>query len=549
MQPKSSSRKVKRVHYNPAQIKHQLIGAQTTLVFGGRAIGKTVGFQAPQAARNTTSMPRGNHGIASATYEKVLTDILPKLKKGWEMMGYYEDKHYFVRSWAPDNLRIPKPYFAPELSKNIVHWYNGACNRLISVDRPSLFAGIDLDSLSLDEVRFAKKEAVSDLIKTVRGNVDIFGHIPGHHSILMTTDMPRDMAGDWLFDFEDEVEEEKIQMIIKLQIKMQQLRHELTRARTKRAQKAISNQMSYWQSEIEDLRKGLVSVQYASSLENVHVLGLDTIKQWKKTLSAEEFAITVLTEKRKQYGRYFYSGLDIVKHGYTATRFDVYDELSNEGIINPRWYDTQKDIDDRKPLELAGDFNAAIVWLVVGQKLDDRLNITGSLYAKKPQKVKDLAKMFDYHYGPKKKANNKVIFHYDQTAIGANGMNYDTYIKTWKEALKDLGWNVKENYYGAAPTHDARYKLYMSLLDETDMNTTNLAFNKNTNAKLIETLERTPVRRSGDSFKKDKTSEYSKVIPPEDATHGTEAFDGLVWGCEVNEYRSSKGFFNTLTGR
>lgn len=539
----------KRIHLNPAQIEVLFIAAQITLLIAGRATGKTDGAIAPFTAKNITSMPRGNHAIGSATYEKVLSDILPKVKNGWERLGLIEGKHYWERKFAPANLRIDKPYFAPASAHHLIHFYNGACARLISLDRPSLFVGTDMDSAALDEVRLAKKENVTDFFRNIRGNVDKFGHLPNHHSILMTSDMPRDMRGEWLFDFEKEVDHEAVQMVIKLATRIIQLRHEIEESKTKREAKRLRSLMNDYQRSCDELRRDLIYVQYSSSLENVHVLGLKTLWQWKKTMSAEEFDATVLSIRQKQYGRLFYSMFNQQDHTYSASNFEVIDYMEREGYENAPWSRTQTDLVMKLPLELSGDFNAAILWLVFGQKLPGRLNCIGSLYVERPKKVRDLAKLFDHHYKEKKRYNNTVIFHYDQTAKGTNGMDDKTYIKDWKKHLKALGWNVRENYIGAAPTHKARHKLWTSMCDHSDLSTSNLYLNKNTNDQLIQTLENTPIRRSGNNeFKKDKASEYSKTTLPKDATHGTEAFDILIWGCEANPYRSSEGFINTLTG-
>lgn len=537
-----------KVHLNDPQLEILMVAAAITLAFMGRATGKTHGAGGPFTAKNVADMPRGNHFIASSSYEKVLNDILPKLQKGWEDLGYRENIHYWVRKWAPEKLRIPKPYLPPNSPHYLVHWANGACNRLVSVDRPKLFVGTDGDSLYADEVRLFNPDVFAQLLLNIRGNTDKFGHLPNHHSVLMTTDLPRDIKGEWLFDFEKEMDEQKIKAIIQAQQLIFELREQYDRARTKKAKMQIQSTINELEAGCNELRKDLVFVKYASSLENVEVLGIETLEKWKKTMSAESFTVSVLTERLKNYGKYFYSMFNQDDHTYNSSNYEIIDQLDQEGYRNAPWSMTQKDLLKDKPLELSGDFNAAIIWLVIGQKLPGRLNGIGSIWLKKPKKVKDLAKLFDHHFKEKKRYNRQVIFHYDQTAKGTNAMNDSTYLKEWVKQLSDLGWQVRQNFVGSAPTHRARHKLWESMCDHNDPATSNFYMNKNTNADSIKSIEDAKVRRSGDDFKKDKRSEYSETINAEHATHASEAWDILLWGCEVDPYRSSPGFINTLTG-
>lgn len=537
----------KQVHLNDAQLEVNLVQAQFTLAFMGRGGGKTHGLGGPFTVRNVMDMPRGNHFVSCSSYEKVLNDILPKLQKSWEEQQYYEGVHYWVRQWAPERLHIPKPYLAPTTPHYIIHWFNGSVNRLVSVDRPKLFVGTDGDSLFADEVRLYQEEIFTQLLLNLRGNSDKFGHLANHLSVLMVSDLPRDRKGEWLFEFEKEMDPNKVKLILQAQQRIFELSLEQQKVRTKKAKRQIQKTIDRYHELSNDLRRDLVYVKYASSLENVDVLGIDTIKKWQRTMSEDKFNTSVLTIRRKQYGKYFYSMFNPQSHCYTATNFEVVDQMHHEEFQRARWYDTQTDVEKNLPLELSGDYNAAIIWLTIGQKKPGRLNVVGSLFMEKPKKVKDLAKRFDYHFGPKKRYNNQLVFHFDQTAKGTNAINDDTYIKEWQHQLEQLGWRVRLNDVGAAPRHTARHLLWTSMCDHSDIESSNLYLNRNTNEQLIKTIEDAPVQRSGNDFKKDKRSEYSDLVEPKDATHGTEALDLLLWGCEASPLRVSPGFWNTLT--
>lgn len=539
-----------KIYLNDAQLEINMVQAQTTLAILGRGGGKTHGLIGPKLLRDVRDMPRGNHFLASSSYEKVLNDILPKVQKFWDEAGFKEGIHYWVRQWAPEKLRIPKPYLPPTMPHYIVHWANGACVRLVSVDRPKLFVGTDGDTLAADEVRLFNPEIFTQLLLNIRGNSDKFGHLSNHHSVLMTTDLPRDRKGDWLFEFENEMDNEKVELILQAQQFIYECRVKLATAKTKKAKRELIGKIDQFHQLSEDLRRGLVYVKYASSLENIAVLGIETIEKWKKTMSAEAFGTSVLTIRQKMYGQYFYSMFNQEDHTYTATDFEVLDQLNLKDYHSAPWSTIQTDIRRDQPLHLSGDFNAAIIWLVIGQRLAGRINGVGSLWLTKPKKVRHLAKLFDQHFGAKKRYNNQIIFHFDQTAKPENAINDDTYISEWITRLKELGWSVRENYIGAAPTHEARYALYEKLFDHRDISTPNLHLNKNTNSDLIKGMEDAPVQHSMSGgkrrFKKDKRSENSKVIPPQHATHGTEALDILVWGMAVES--TSFEFINTLTG-
>lgn len=538
-----------KLHFNPAQLKYWLIRALVMVLFYGRATGKTAGPGALATSSNMNSMPQGNHAIGTTSYEKVMEDVLPKLITTWEKMGYHRDRHFWVRSYAPDKLRIPKPFSAPIKPTHVVHWWNGACGKLISVDRPNTFLGKDHDSMYLDEVRKTKQEMVMELVKTIRGNKDIFGHLFNHGSILMTTDLPKMGEADWLLNYEKEVDHEKVDMILMAQQYISGLKEEQGDA-GKRKFKALEKEIQEIEANINELRKNLISVLYASTLDNVHVLGLETIESWKRQLSDAEFATSILSIMVKQHGKYFYSNFSETLNTYTDTNEEYIDNTSYDELQSSRNCRKDADLELRQPLHISPDYNGKFNCVAVGQRVSmTRVNVVSAFSVGAKGKIRGLVKKFDRYYQYKKAFNNTVYIHYDQTAIGDNAKDDISYIDEWKSELIKLGWNVIDNYVGASPTHRSRYILTKKAFDYTDHEISDFYINSNNCEDLIISIAQAKIKMVDGKTKKDKWSENSKTVPPQHATHFSEAFDLLLWGMERHKIGSSLEFLDVLAAQ
>lgn len=537
--------KNKKIHYNVPQLLFHLVRASTNILFWGRATGKTVGPGSDFVYTNVKNMPRGKHAVGSITYDKVLNIVIPKVISRWEQFGYIENVHFWVRKYAPENLHIPKPFNAPLKASHLIHHANGSASPLISIDRPSISNGDDLDSAYLDEIRFATEEKATELLKTVRGNAAVFGRCPGHHSVLITTDLPRDAKGKWLFDFEKEQNHQAVELILKINKWIFETRAAMPAMKKSDQQKA-QRIIDGYEKELFALRKNLVFVSYASTIDNIHALGVDVLKKWKRELSDFVFQVSILSKRIKDLTNSFYASLDTDQHGYFGSNYEYID---NE--FNPKSYSKSNkdcrfddDFDYKQPLDIAGDYNAAISWVVVGQEYGQEYRITNSMYIKGKSKLKSLIKKFDTYYKPKKEVNNQINYYYDHTAVGTTAKDPISYADEWINGLRDLGWQVIPHYVGQSWGHHSRRIAYQEyIFNDQQTKCPKFRINLTNNEDLIISMQDAGVKISDDYFKKDKSSEKAgSGVPQEHATHGSEALDGLMQGVMMPRIKGGFSF-------
>jgi hypothetical protein len=522
---------MKKIHYNGAQLAYSLIRPQIGTCIWGRGTGKTEGPGAEFTLRNALDMPGSLGGIVSITYDKLLNMIIPALKVGWERMGFKENVHYWIRKAPPEVLNIPKAYRQPDTNQHIIKWFNGSAMLLISIDRIHISNGASLAWIYGDEVKFFPREKFKEVLLTLRGQAHLYGEKSCCESILLTTDQPRpEMPGDWIYSLEKESDEDTAAIILAVQYEIQNLTIEKNQSKSKKRIRDIAREIDQYLDDINFLRKGLNYVSRASTLDNVHALGIKVIQNLKQQLTAYEFGLSVLNKKPDKAEDAFYHLISDDKHGYYAPNVDFIDAIDSDHYSSRdkdcRW---DSDLDYRLPLEIGCDYNSAINWVVIGQEKQDSFDVINSLYVLKPKKIKDLVAKFDRYYAEKKKVNPHVIYYYDHTAIGETAKDDISFADEWMQELRARGWQVEPVYTGASPTHRGRFYLWEQVLAGDDrIKAFRINLGNNIDLMISIKATRTTKDRKGD-FKKDKSSEIKKAIAPEHATHGGEAIDTLIW--------------------
>lgn len=520
---------MKKIHYNIPQVEYSLIRPQVGLCLWGRGTGKTEGPGAEFIVRNAMDMPESLGGIVSISYDKLLNMIIPALKVGWARMGYKENVHYWVRKEPPGSLNIPKAFRQPDTNVHLIKWFNGSAQLLISIDRLHIANGASLAYIYADEVKFFPREKFKEVLLTLRGQAYLFGDLSCCESLLLTTDQPRpEMPGEWIFDMEKDHDEEAASIILGIQHELFLLSNELESCKAKKRIRQIQQQIDRYLDELNSIRKGTVFVSRASTLDNVHALGIQVIENYKKSLTPYEYALSVLNKKQKKGENAFYYLLSEEKHGYYAPNIDYIDQLDNKiRRKDCRW---DGDILLNNPLDIGCDYNAHINWVVIGQEKENSYDIINSIFVKKPKKIKDLVNTLDKYYSYKKDFNNTINYYYDHTAIGENAITDISFHDEWCNRLSDKGWNVISQYLGQSSGHRSRYKLWELVLGG-DERFKPFRINVPNNLELITSMNGTMTRNDKrGNFEKDKSSEIKKSVPPEYATHGGEAADGLIWG-------------------
>lgn len=541
---------MKKIHYNVPQLEYSLVRPQIGLMIAGRGTGKTEGPGAEFTARNAIDMPGSLGGIVSISYDKLLNMIIPALKIGWERMGFKENVHYWIRKQTPEELDIPKAYRQPDTNQHLIKWFNGSAILLISIDRLHIANGASLAYIYADEVKFFPREKFKEVLLAMRGQAHLYGDKSCCESMLLTTDQPRpEMPGHWVYDMEQDSNTEIAGVILAIQYEIFRLSEELEKSRNQKRVKELQRQIDRYLDDINEARKGLSYTIRASTLDNVHALGIRVIENMKKTLTAYEYALSVLNIKPSKSENAFYHFLDDEKHGYMAPNMDFLDSLDIDRKGNRRkdcrW---DGDVDMGAPLEISCDYNSKINWVVIGQEKPETFDIINSMYVLKPKKIKHLVREFDRYYAEKKKYNKLVIFNYDHTAIGESAKDDISFADEWMGELRSLGWDVAENYIGKSGTHRSKYVLWQNVLfGGPDIKP--LRFNLSNNIDLLIGMKatRTASDKHG-NFQKDKSGELKNTVPPELATHGGEAADGLIWAKYRDKYRGEASTMHLSAG-
>ena len=528
------SQDVARIHYHRTQVDSMLVRAQEEYHVAGRGAGKTDGIIAERIEHNAFAMPRSVGGMLAPSYYKLLTQFLPKVRKGLERLGYVEDRDYFVGKRAPRAWRWEIPISAPFKWDTTIHLRNGSGVQMFSQDRPGSSSGTDLDYLVGDEARYLKYDMmVEETFPAIRGNAARFGHLSVYGSMVFTTDRPRTPKSRWILDMKQRMDPRVIDVIRSVQLEVYKLRAAIKAGATVATVTEYSRRIKRFEAQLNALRMGTVYYKEWSAIENIHVLGFAYLRKEKERLTDYEFRVSILNEPIDSVEGGFYPDLDEDLHTYEAhdlayleNNRDNWDRLENADCRH----------DDRLrpnlPIDVAFDYGFNFNCLVVGQLYHDTYSVDNCMYVKAPQKIKDLVAKFTEYYRYHK--THHVNFYYDHTAIGGDASREYTFAEEIIGLLEKAGWSVTPVYIGQAPFHHDKYILWGTLLGSTDATLherglPKVRFNRDNTEPLMLSMKLAPARQYKDRFEKDKRAEGAGGDQAE-ATHLSDAADTLIWG-------------------
>lgn len=518
----------KQIHYNIPQLRTRLVSAQENYLIWGRGTGKSTGALAPFSLRNILAMPRSNGTLLGATYEQILIRTLPPLLAGWEMEGYKEGIHFFVGKFAPKKWNWEKAYVSPLKAQYYIQFYNGSGIYLISQDRAGSSNGLSTDWLMGDEAKLLKKDRLDEeTLPTLRGNNLYFGNLYNHLSQMFTTDMPKNPSGQWILDKEQLVDREHIDRIMKVAMYAEELKYKLLTEKQPTVIAKIEREIAKIENTLNEARKGTVYVDYASTLDNVDVLGLSSIKNLKRNLSDLDFRTSVLNMRITQADTKFYAHFDDEYHTYTAPNYSHIDTLNLDYRNIKKDCRWDSDLNLYKELDISLDYNAKINSLVCGQEDSPSLyKILSSFFVKHPDRVKELIVNFcDYYAYHKRKVVN---YYYDHTAVATNAIADISVSDVVVDTFVQLGWTVNRIYIGQASSHNSRFIFFGSLFKEDNGNLPRIQINSTNADSYIVSLNNAGIRKDKGEIRKDKRPELNANIAQEKTTHLSEAGDCLL---------------------
>lgn len=523
---------VTKMHLNKPQLRSLAIGAPSEIVVAGRATGKTTGILAPKTANSYFgTMPRGTGVILSATFTQAFSRTLKELVRGWQMFNYQYDHHYVIGRRPPEKWRRMwrwKEPFAPPMDyKYVVSWWNGGVAQIISQERPGSANGMSIDWIAGDEFKFINEEKFkTELLPANRGIIPEFADNPYHHGMTFTTDMPVGAAGRWILNFESKMDREKVNQIWQVQLLRFQLNH-LLKKETRSTYKAeLNKQLEVLAEELNELRKELLYYHEASTLDNIHALGIEFIKQQLRNTSTFQFDTQILNLKPLRLEDGFYPDFDEEYHGYFAERPEYFNRLSYDPFTTK--LDCRKDADliPDAPLHIAMDPNRRIHAISVGQVTKTEIKSINGIHSLYPDKLKKAVQDFCDYYEPHKR--KFVYYWYDQTSYGDM---YETRIcEDVVAILRKNKWVVKEMYLGPVPGHEERYRMWGDLLTNNGKYDKTYSINRENCKYVILSKQQAEAKQSKNGFEKNKDSERDKKFPAEEATHYSDSEDTWVFG-------------------
>lgn len=536
----------KQIYFNPAQQRVMQRQCNTTVVVGGRRLGKSHGIVAPFVLRNTQFMPGSSGGYVGSTFQQALTRTLPGTFKALADFGYVRNKHFVVGRRPDPKMHFKSPIIEPEKYDHVISWYNGSIQYIITQDGVGTSNSLTLDYGVFDEAKFLNAAKLrEETFPAIGGNQSYFNKSQFYRSKLIVSDMPMTKKGSWFLDYEKQMDPELIAAIDGIIYQLWVIRERLKKEGAA-APAYLINEYKTLSVKLAKLRRITVDYNEFSSLENLEVLGESYIRQAKRDLPPLVFMTAILCIKVRNTQDGFYNNLKESVHYYSSFNNDYLQGLE---------YNLEKagdasclqdgDLDMNAPICVAFDYNANINWLVAGQVHAQKLMILKSFFVKYERKLVELVNDFcDYYRFQKRK---HIIFYYDSTALdGSYAVVSDDFATVIDKTFQKRGWFVERIYIGQPMKHHEKHRLINMCL-KGDQGLLPM-FNRDNNEDLLVSIENSGVYINDTGFKKDKRGE--KLVESEEdkletRTDGSDAFDTLVIG--TNNFKSTSSSVSFLT--
>lgn len=535
------TQQIKYIHNHTQQLFSNIIPSTISVNIWGRGTGKTWGVTARKAYYNSVIMPRSVGAIGCPSFTHMMEHIYGELVKSWEDMGLVDGKDFVCFQKPPENWKKPYRKIAKNQYGRCVFFRNGSVIKLFSYNYNSLSNGDSIDWLIVDEARLCKKNKIDESIKCLRGNEEHFGHLSTHGSVVYVTDMPRNPQEFWLLEFRKQEKAEIVQEVMNYAFIVSELQLAELKAGTASKKERFRKDIELLNKEINRLCMNLTTVTFASSLDNIHALGPNKLKQWKNNSTTYDWRVAVLNEIQQQVTNGFYPCLEEGVHGYFTPRPRDYINIDYKGKRDCRW---DGDIDPTQPLIIGMDYNAKISCLSVYQLQNYTVKLIKTFTVLHPFTRKDVVQDFIDYYKPM--PNLKVVYCFDNTAIGqdADKRLKDTFAyKTITELTDEL--QDIESIKLSQTEHKVRYDLWQGVLrgEHPEMPNVRFAYNIDNAQKwqyaASQTKTEIKVSRGVTTFGKYKGDELKNTIPAEELPHITEASDTGLLG--VIAYYSLNG--------
>jgi hypothetical protein len=349
--------------------------------------------------------------------------------------------------------------------------------------------------------------------------------------MLFISDMPTTKKGSWFLNYREKMDKELIDNIHKLVIKIDALRKQKPNTYTKK-------KLYEYRLRLAQFRSIAVYYREISTIENIELLGKKYISDMKRDLPPLVFQTSILCMRPGKLKDGFYPSLSDKAHFYQA--FDnSYLQILDYNLDKAQEAKCRQDgdLDNKKPICVAFDYNKDINWLVAGQHRGTKAMVLKSFYVKYQRKLRELVDDFCDYY--QYHGTHEVVFYYDNTALGSNyAVSDEDFANVIMSQFKNNGWRMFSVYMGQQLKQHEKY----TIIDQSLKGQKYLMpmINEPNNEALKLGLQHAGARIGPRGWTKDKTDEKGQETEEnllEHRTDGTDAFDTLMIGMFLYPFR------------
>ncbi len=467
-----------------AVLANQKLKIPNITIEAARGTGKStvIGWFIKEAVKQ---MPRSTGIVVGETFVQIKSRTLPSTKEGMEMWGLYEGIDYVVGRCGKD-LGFEMPFQAPDSWANVIHFRNGTIAVMVSLDNPNSGRGLNAYWIIGDEAALLTYERLyNNVITTNRAKKSIFAKASMAHAQIYVSSVAMTEKGQWFT------------------------------AREKLAEK-------------EPHKYAFIK---ANAFVNAHNLKDGWIQDMQKeALSQTLFNAEILNIRPKGVQDGFYGQLKSNKHYYNYKyNHDLLGGLAEDFKPSCRY---DNDLVRGVPLQMNLDFGGKINCMTISQYIRSMhtVNFIKEFYRKHPDILDELIDDFIEYYEPHKVSCNVIHIFRDKSGAKKEANSKTTLVEDVINKLRSAGWKVIDKTPPTNnPAHVAKYRLINSILAENDIRLPVVRINADNCPNLIISMENAPLK-GDDAFEKDKSSERSKKILQEHATHFSDTLDyNLYW--------------------
>ncbi|NQU53923.1 MAG: hypothetical protein HQ522_15450 [Bacteroidetes bacterium] len=543
------------VSLNSSQLISVVNNAKSQVDIHGRGTGKSyiIGWEINNIVRH---MPRSITSITGRTFGQILTRTLPSTMKFLEQLGYTKDVDYVIGKKPPANFK--DSYEKINKYDNFISFQNGTGFLMLSQERQGSSRGPNLDREIVDEALTLIKSRYDEEVSPAnRGNEEHFGYKSGnpvsqHHGIRYVSSMPYSQEQKWLLDFGNYYEEEAGIQIFDVWNRIVKLQLQLIQAKIKEDVhlfKQLWNEINRLKLQIVPFasKAGLLFT-LANAFDNIENLGFSYIVREYEKQSILTFMVEILNWIVDKVEDCYYH-IDNQKHVYyDATNDDFITSFAQHNNYDPKLLEAPDcrfdlDCDPSRPLEVTPDWGSSINLFSIGQernfnfatKLVEPVDCVINEFYNKPQEtnipmINELVQQFNNYY--KEHPTKEIIYYRDRYGDSRqpNVKNSSSFNHQAIQQLEKSGWLViPKSHRGMEPPQHDKYLLWVNILKGSDKRFPTVIFNGKKCKYTLISMNNTKVMERNGKFQKDKSSERSKKILPEEATHFSDAVDKRIW--------------------